>query len=78
MTAGGGPIVPIAGAAALSELGTDEDQTAQNDEPGEADDDLDSITAPRRGEQTDDGVPVGSADAEQDRVRASSEQTEDE
>ncbi len=66
---GGGPAIPAA--AAVSGLASDEDQDTAA--PAADDDDDDSfITAGMQAPETDDdGTPIGQADAEADRQRAS-------
>jgi hypothetical protein len=67
---GGGPAIPAA--AALSGLASREGQDTTNTDQ----EDGDFLTGGTGGGQTDDGVPVGSADAEQDRLRAGEESEE--
>ena len=68
---GGGPAIPSA--AAFSGLASDEDQDSAT--PADPDDDKDDdrfVTAGMQAPTTDeDGTPIGQADAEQDRIRAS-------
>ncbi len=71
---GGGPAIPPP--AALSGLNSDEDQDAATPPDGDEDDDR-FVTAGMQAPTTDeDGTPVGKADAEQDRIRASDDSDE--
>jgi hypothetical protein len=66
---GGGPAIPAA--AALSGLASDEDQDTATPADDDKDDDR-FVTAGMQAPTTDeDGTPVGKADAEADRERAS-------
>jgi hypothetical protein len=56
-------------------LGADEDRTDEGS--GTQNDDQAFAGAGGQADQTDDGVPVGSADAEQDRIRASDDEDDD-
>ena len=71
---GGGPAIPAA--AALSGLNSDEDQDSAAPTDDDEDDDR-FVTAGMQAPTTDeDGTPVGKADAEQDRIRASDDSNE--